>query len=159
MGRFQLLLCVVCSTLVTTLGCQSQSETPEDRAPQTPVDQSNAPLVPNEDLQSQLGTRLKQLWAENSDTVMLQVEKYLELNDSDLDELEERAKELGEEGLRRWADYQPELEEKKKVLIAKVQELKDAGPAKWLEMKDGLDQAWSDFKGSMDRAKKALDIP
>ena len=159
MSRFHLTICFGFSTFCMLLGCQSSADQPEDEVPETIVEESGEAESPEDDLKSQLGSRLKQLWSENGDAVMSQVEKYLDQNETDLAELEERAKELGEDGLKRWEAYQPKLIEKKKALMQKVQDLKTAGPSKWLEMKDGLDQAWSDFKASMDEAKKALDIP
>lgn len=156
MSRTQLSIGLLLSIAWVSSGCQSEAEPSAEPDP-TPVAEEQNPT--DESLKSELGSRLKQLWSENSDTLLSQVEEFLDQNDAEFDELQERASELGDEGLKRWEQLQPQLAEKKDALMAKVQEIKEAGPSKWLQMKDDLDQAWNDLKSSIEQAKKAFDVP
>jgi hypothetical protein len=156
MGRTQLSMGLLLSVSWVACGCRPEAEPVAETTPPPVAEEQNSTT---EDLKSQLGSRLKQLWSENSDTLLSQVEEFLDQNDTEFAELEERANELGAEGLEQWEQLKPELFEKKKALMAKLQEIKEAGPSQWLRMKDDLDQAWKNFKSSMEQAKKALDIP
>ncbi|MEC7430641.1 MAG: hypothetical protein VXY07_16405 [Planctomycetota bacterium] len=148
------------------LGCSTESQ-PTQTGEFTELPTTSSPTVgdqtdenkpdPLQAIKGEMAGKFKQFFTDRTADFAERFQELVFHHNEEIEELERRANEMGQEGLQKWDDLRPLVEQQREVLKEKLQEIKEAGPSEWPRLKDEFLSVVTGLKSAIDHAKNALE--
>ena len=148
------------------LGCSTESQ-PTQTGEFTELPTTSSPTVgdqtdenkpdPLQAIKGEMAGKFKQFFTDRTADFAERFQELVFHHNEEIEELERRANEMGQEGLRKWDDFRPLFDQQREVLNEKLQEIKEAGPSEWPRLKDEFLSVVTRLKSAINHAKAALE--
>ena len=149
------------------LGCSTESQSGQT-GESTGLQPSSSPTVddqsderapdPLQAIKGEMAGKFKQFLTDRTVDFAERFQELIFQHNEEIEELERRANEMGQEGLQKWDDLRPLVEKQREVLKEKLQEIKEAAPSEWPRLKDEFLSVVTRLKSAIDHASAALEL-
>ena len=113
---------------------------------------------PLQAIKGEMAGKFKQFLTDRTADFAERFQELIFQHNEEIEELERRANEMGQEGLQKWDDLRPLVEKQREVLKEKLQEIKEAAPSEWPRLKDEFLSVVTRLKSAIDHASAALEL-